>query len=63
MKPKQYRSQNYKAEKCFGEIFVASADATTSLEPAREVFDDIAVAIDKFGEVILDPTRNAARSV
>jgi hypothetical protein len=61
MKPIQYRSEHYKAEKCLAELFVLSADSAAALDAAEEVFEDVAVAIEQFGEVMLNPTRNAGR--
>ena len=46
MKPIQYRSQYYKAEKCLAELFVPSADAA-ALRAAKKFLDDVAVAIEK----------------
>ncbi len=62
MKPIQYRSEHYKAEKCLAELLVPSADTTAALDAGKEVFDSMAVAIEQFGEVVLNPTRNAGRN-
>jgi hypothetical protein len=62
MKPIQYRSEHYKAEKCLAELLVPSADSAAALDTAKKVFDDVAVAIEQFGEVMLNPTRNTGRN-
>jgi len=46
MKPIKYRSEHYKAEKYLAEFFVPSADSTAALDASKEVFDDVAVAIE-----------------
>ena len=62
MKPIQYCSEHYEPKKCLAELLVPSADSAAALDATKEVFDDVAVAIDEqFGEVILNLARHSVQ--
>ena len=61
-KPIDYGSECYEAQESLAEFLVASADATKALNPGEEVFDHMAMGVERFRIMKFDAARTARRN-
>lgn len=54
MKPIEYRSECYEAEKGLAELVVASPDPTEAFDAGKVFFDDMTMGIGQFRVMALD---------